>query len=55
MDDAARIERLERIVVKSAWALARQGTEFDGNWGHKSFGQILREIVDELPQQELSK
>lgn len=50
MSDSERIDRLERIIVTLAWALARQGTESDGNWGYTSFGQTLREIVDELPQ-----
>lgn len=45
----AKVSRLERLVVKLTWALARQGTDCDGNFGHKAYGLILSEIVGELP------
>jgi hypothetical protein len=49
MTDQERIDRLEQVIVKLCWALARQGTDADGNYGHKSFGKILSEIVAEFP------
>jgi hypothetical protein len=49
MTDAERLDRLEKLLVRLCWALSRQGTDADGNYGFKSYGEILGEIVAEFP------
>lgn len=43
-----RLERLESNLEILCWALARMGTEQDGNWGYKAFRIELADIIKDL-------
>lgn len=48
-DIIRRLDRLERLMVKLCWALSREGSDQDGNWGHLPYGEILDKIRAEFP------
>jgi hypothetical protein len=52
MRSKERIARLEALVRKLVWALARQGTAEDGNYGFDSFGKEMRDILGELDRKQ---
>lgn len=48
MNDAERIDRLEKLLAKMADALVRKDTVQDGNWGYSHFRDEVKEVLREL-------